>query len=766
MTSRERTKEDLLKEIDSLQEELDKLRLIESIFRHTEKELRIKDKALASSLNPIVFADLEGNLTYANKAFLLVWGYFYDAEVLGRSIYSFWDEGTDVGRMLSQSGSWSGELNAKKKDGTVFYVQLFVSVIKDDEGHPVCLMGSFVDISERKETERKAVESKDFLNSLINAIPDPIFVKDEKHRWVMLNDEMCERLGYPREHLIGKSDHDIFPKDQADVFWEKDDQVFRDGGTLVNEEKITFSEGEIRTISTVKTLCVDDVTGEKFIIGTIRDVTERKTAELALQEQFHFLRQLLDSMPTPVFYKDTNCRYLDCNVAFETFMGMQRDQIIGKNVFDVVQHDLALRHDEMDKALLAGGGTQTYESLSLRADGSMRNVWYSKAAYTDTLGNIIGLVAIMLDMTDRKKAEEELRHSEEKFRHIAENTSDFIALTDFNGIFLYVSPSHRRLGYEPEELMGKHGLDLISEDDRQHLEELLAKYSNYAEGDMERLRTANVYEKLGFRFLDKKGKEHYVEATANFVKSLTGKGYNILMVSRDVTERRRAELELAKSYETTLDIIENAPFGIYLVNLKGDIDYVNPAMLAIAGDKYEEFTNMNVFRDLPGYEEIGLSEKIRSGLLGEYFEVKNVKYTSRYGSKTTVRNFTGIPMGDEADRKVLMIIEDITEIKRAEKELMDKSAIIDQANRQLERKVDELQEAMKHIKRLEGLVPICMSCKKMRVEGVDPKDSGAWVPLERYISEKTNASLTHGLCPECAKKMYGEAVKEKNGGKV
>jgi PAS domain S-box-containing protein len=283
---------------------------------------------------------------------------------------------------------------------------------------------------------------------------------------------------------------------------------------------------------------------------------------------------------------------------------------------------------------------------------------------------------------------------------------------------------------------------------------------------MERLRTANVYEKLGFRFLDKKGKEHYVEATANFVKSLTGKGYNILMVSRDVTERRRAELELAKSYETTLDIIENAPFGIYLVNLKGDIDYVNPAMLAIAGDKYEEFTNMNVFRDLPGYEEIGLSEKIRSGLSGEYFEMRNVKYTSRYGSKTTVRNFTGIPIGDEADRKILMIIEDVTEIKRAEKELMDKSAIIDQSNRQLERKVDELQEAMKHIKRLEGLVPICMSCKKMRVEGVDPKDPGAWVPLERYISEKTNASLTHGLCPECAKKMYGEAVKEKDGGRA
>lgn len=894
MASNEKTKEELERELDSLQDELDKLRLIETVFRQTERELRIKNKAIASSINPTVFCDLEGNLTYVNKAFLSLWGYFYDAEVLGHLLFEFWETGgvnQDVKRALVEKGKWAGELKAAKRSGEVFYVQLSAVAIKDDEGQDVCIMASFVDISERKETERKTLESKEFLDSLINSIPDPIFVKNEKRRWVLLNDEACDKIGYLRAEIIGKTDSDIFPKEQADIFKENEDKVYRDGGTLISEEKITF-HGEEKIISTVRTLCADDVTGERFIIGTIRDVTERKAAEIALGEQLHFLRQLLDSIPIPVFVKDKSCRYIDCNTAFSGFMGLAKEKIIGKTVFDLTKYDFASRHDQMDKALLKESGTQTYESVAVRADGAERDIWYSKAAYTDTAGNVIGLVAVMIDVTDRKKAEDELRqseqryksvidnigigisiissgmeilslnnqmkrwfpnvdaskkpvcyrafnspprenlcsycptcktladgrvheaitetpmagkvtnyrvvsspiidkdgkivaaiemvediterrrieealrHSEEKFRLIAENTSDLISVITFGGTFAYVSPSHQRLGYSSEDLLGRSAFELMQEDDRQRVEQLLGRYTRLDENDLNRLKAANVYEKVDFRFMDKKGNHHDVEATANLVKSLSGKGYDILVVSRDVTDRKKAEADLMKSYETILDIVENAPFGIYLINYKGDIDYVNPAMLEISGDKYDEFTGMNVFRDLPGYEDIGIAKRIKAGLQGEYFEIKDVLYTSRYGKKTTIRNFIGISIGDESDRKVLMIVEDITEVKKAEQELRAQKEVIDQANRQLENKVKEVQEAMKHIKRLEGLVPICMNCKKMRVEGENPQDPGAWVPLEKYISDKTDASLTHGLCPECAKKMYGRTVKRKGKGEA
>ena len=100
------------------------------------------------------------------------------------------------------------------------------------------------------------------------------------------------------------------------------------------------------------------------------------------------------------------------------------------------------------------------------------------------------------------------------------------------------------------------------------------------------------------------------------------------------------------------------------------------------------------------------------------------------------------------------IDRDITDRKIAELEL-------EAQRKKLEEKVHELQEAMKHIKRLEGLVPICASCKKIRIEGKSPDDPKSWATLEKYISEKTDASLTHGLCPECTEKLYGKFLKGK-----
>ncbi len=83
-------------------------------------------------------------------------------------------------------------------------------------------------------------------------------------------------------------------------------------------------------------------------------------------------------------------------------------------------------------------------------------------------------------------------------------------------------------------------------------------------------------------------------------------------------------------------------------------------------------------------------------------------------------------------------------------------------NKDLKWKISQLEAAFNHIKTLEGLMPICANCKKMLVEGQDPKSEKAWVPFEVYISERTDASFTHGLCPECVKKMYGEIKRKGN----
>ncbi len=134
--------------------------------------------------------------------------------------------------------------------------------------------------------------SKETLESIINAVADPIFVKDRKHCWVLLNDACCKFIGHTREELIGKSDYDFFPKKEADVFWEKDEAVFRTGRENLNEENFTDANRIVHTIVTKKNLFVDS-NKNQFIVGVIRDITEQKisnetvikqTAELARSE--------------------------------------------------------------------------------------------------------------------------------------------------------------------------------------------------------------------------------------------------------------------------------------------------------------------------------------------------------------------------------------------------------------------------------------------------------------------------------------------------
>ena len=118
-----------------------------------------------------------------------------------------------------------------------------------------------------------------FLYAILNSIPDPIFIKDENHKWVFLNDSACELFGFKREELIGKSDYDIFLHEEADIYWHVDKQVIKYGKEIRNVEFQTHPiSGERRTIDTKKILYIDEL-GARYIVGVIRDITEQKIAE-------------------------------------------------------------------------------------------------------------------------------------------------------------------------------------------------------------------------------------------------------------------------------------------------------------------------------------------------------------------------------------------------------------------------------------------------------------------------------------------------------
>ena len=174
------------------------------------------------------------------------------------------------------------------KGGHTVWVEVKTTFLRDDEGKLIGVQGVSRDITERKKAEEALLDSKEYLNKIINSIGDPIFVKDEQHRLVMVNDAECRLAGRSREELLGKTDYDFFPKEQVDTFWEKDELVLRTGRENVNEEQITNAEGNIRTITTKKTLYTDKA-GEKFIVGVVRDITDRTRAENELQRKDYLL---------------------------------------------------------------------------------------------------------------------------------------------------------------------------------------------------------------------------------------------------------------------------------------------------------------------------------------------------------------------------------------------------------------------------------------------------------------------------------------------
>ena len=175
---------------------------------------------------------------------------------------------------------WEREYRFVKGDGYAWVLDCGVPR-HDSDGAFAGFMGSAIDITARKIAELERIQANEFLRAVIDGTPNPVFVKDERHRWIDCNDAFCAIVGQPREKLIDKSDFDFFPEDEARVYWAKDDLVFASGGPSENEEAITDAAQNKRWILTRKTVCTAPG-GRRFLVGVITDITLRKHAELEL----------------------------------------------------------------------------------------------------------------------------------------------------------------------------------------------------------------------------------------------------------------------------------------------------------------------------------------------------------------------------------------------------------------------------------------------------------------------------------------------------
>jgi PAS domain S-box-containing protein len=407
------------------------------------------------------------------------------------------------------------------------------------DGKPLKVTGLVIDITERKQAEEALIRAKNNLDLILNSIADPVFVKDEMHRRVLGNDAYCRFIGFTRDEMIGKSDHELFPRDQADNLTREDDLVFASGTERVTEEEVVDSQGQDHTIVTKKTLFVDGQ-GHRFIVGIARDITERKRAEILLNENYRVMQTLIQTIPNPVFFKNCDGVYDGCNRAFETYFGRTSDEIIGKRVFDVAPWEVAEDYFRTDEELFRCPGTKHYESRVISKDGRTRDVVIDKASIVNFDGEVTGIVGVISDITDRKRSEEVLRTNDALLHTLVRIIPDLIWLKDSDGVYLSCNPMFGRFfGSGEDEIVGKTDYDYV---DRELAD-------SFREQDQEAMVAGrSVRNEAWITFADN-GHRALMEIVRTPIYNDKGKFIGVLGIGRDISER--------KCTEDAVELVEN-----------------------------------------------------------------------------------------------------------------------------------------------------------------------------------------------------------------
>ncbi|HYS13723.1 MAG TPA: PAS domain-containing protein, partial [Burkholderiaceae bacterium] len=207
---------------------------------------------------------------------------------------------------------------------------------------------------ERSGAQRARRESQQLLQALADNLTAIIWVKDLEGRYLLINGAYEKLLDLGRENIIGKSDYDLFPKEQADNFRAVDNRAVAAGAPLQAEETVFFGEGAITFLSLKCALL--DVTGKPYALcGISTDITDRKRSEEALVAERTLLRTLIDALPDIVFTKDTAGRFTMCNAAELSHLGFQHEeQLVGRSVFDLYPRALADAFHADDLQVLSG----------------------------------------------------------------------------------------------------------------------------------------------------------------------------------------------------------------------------------------------------------------------------------------------------------------------------------------------------------------------------------------------------------------------------
>ena len=276
---------------------------------------------------------------------------------------------------------------------------------------------------ELQQSQLEAERIKDSYAKLYNQAPVGYITLSEHALIVQHNHTFAQMTGLDSRKLQGTSLADLFVPEDREIFLGRFRVLYKN--PIGKQIELRMRRGNdsffwvlltARGVEDLLTLPEDEVTTTGLLV-IVDDISQRKEAEEALQSRSTFIATLMDTVPCPLYYKDTQGRYLGGNQAFSEFIGLAPSAFVGKNAYDVASPELATFYENYDKRLLKNPGRDNYEHQLLRADGSLRDVIFNKATFVDGAGRVAGIVGAITDITDLKQEAAELRRSQAALEH-------------------------------------------------------------------------------------------------------------------------------------------------------------------------------------------------------------------------------------------------------------------------------------------------------------------------------------------------------------
>jgi len=266
------------------------------VHKPTLEDLRIKSHILESSIQAVAIAEFGGKLTYANNSFLELWGYHDIQEILGRSPLEFWKEQDKAGVVLASLKSverWVGDLVARRKDGSCFDAHLSASTVMDETGEPIYVMGSFIDVSERKYLEN-GLRRQNLRNQMIlETAMDGFCLVDTRGKIVEANRVISEILGYSPKEITGMNIKDLEAKETRRETGSHIRKIIKAGADRF-KTKHRHKKGWVVDLEiNVK---FAEMNHKKYFFSFFRDLTERRQADRALKAKERELEMMTKNL--------------------------------------------------------------------------------------------------------------------------------------------------------------------------------------------------------------------------------------------------------------------------------------------------------------------------------------------------------------------------------------------------------------------------------------------------------------------------------------